>query len=266
MQMQIGCVMCTWEERQMVPLAIESSKDFVDRYVIVDKASKDGTADVIKECRDKWHLDMDIYIKPELILSQARMFAVNKLDQEWILIQDGDEVFHTDGPNSVQNLRKLLKVRNVVFCAPMTQVAGDFIHTYPSPQLPPHPFLYHNNDTFYLRKHREDLPGIIAARIYLSKVYKFNCKVKPPRRIFLYQYWGEWCKKTNAYKRYADVEDYAKAKLGVEDLRVHIEQWYREYVSTLKPYAEKKYGYYPKVIEEYINRGKIRGHEENRLE
>jgi len=250
----------------MVPLAIESSKYFVDRYVVVDKASKDGSVDVIRECRDRWHLDVDIYIKPELILSQARMFAVNKLDEEWILIQDGDEVFHRDGPNSVQTLRKFLRVRNVVFCAPMTQLAGDFIHTHASRQLPPHPFLYHNNDTFYLQKHGEDLPGIVAARIYLSKVYKFNCKVKSPQRIFLYQYWGEWCKTTEAYKRYENVEDYVKARLGVKDLSVHVEKWYKRYVDTLKPYDEKKYGYYPKVIREYINQGKIRGNEKNRLE
>jgi hypothetical protein len=32
--------MCTWEEEQMAPLAIESTKDFVDRYIVVDKASE----------------------------------------------------------------------------------------------------------------------------------------------------------------------------------------------------------------------------------
>lgn len=45
----VACVMCTWEERQTAPVAIESSKDFVDRFIIVDKGSEDGTARIIEE-------------------------------------------------------------------------------------------------------------------------------------------------------------------------------------------------------------------------
>jgi len=264
--MKVACVMCTWEEKEMVPLAIESSKDFVDRYVVVDKASEDGTADIIKECMDKWNLNMDIYIKPDLLLRQARMFAVGKVDEEWILIQDGDEVFHTDGPNSIFNLKKLLKFRNVVFCTPMTVLASDFLHTRPPYIQRPHPFLYHNNHMFYPKKYRDDLPGMVGVRVYLSRVYKFNCcNVKSPKRQFLrLEYWEEWCIKTNAFKEYRSVEEYAKAKLGMENLDEYARKWCKRYYkNVLKPYDEKEYGYYPKVIREYIRRGKIRGYEKN---
>jgi len=109
---------------------------------------------------------------------------------------------------------------------------------------------------------------MIGARIYFSKVYKFNCRVKSPKRMFLrLKYWEEWCKETNAFKKYRSVEEYAKAKLGTENLDDHAKKWCEEYSkNVLKPFDEKKYGYYPKIIREYIRRGKIRGYEENRFE
>jgi glycosyltransferase involved in cell wall biosynthesis len=253
--------MCTWEERQTVPLAIESTKDFVDRYIVVDKDSKDGTIDVIKKCRDEWKLDMDIYNKPNLLLGEARLFAFRKADEDWILIQDGDEIFHTDGPNSIFNLKKLLRFRSVSYAAPMTTIAGDFLHTRKDfPKQPAHPFLHHNNHTFYLEI-RGDGPAMVTVKIYLSKVYKFNCNVKSPERMFLRPYWWEWCIQTDAFKTYRSVEEYAKAKLGTENLEEHIKKWYKDYyASVLAPYDEKKFGYYPLVIRKYIKRGRIRGY------
>lgn len=265
--------MCTWGEEQMVPLAIESSKDFVDRYIVVDKPAEDNTVEVVKECKDKWKLNIDIYVKPDLPLQDAVTLGISKVDEDWILFQDGDEVFHTDGPNSIFNLKKLLRFRNVVFYAPMTVLIGDLLHTctqYTKATVgvhqPPHPFLYHNNHTFY-QHHGEFFPGMVGARVYLSKVYKFNCRVKSPKRMFLrLNYWKEWCKETSAFKKYRSVEEYAKAKLGVQNLEDNAKKWYQEYTeNVLKPYDEKKYGYYPKVIREHIRKGKIRGHEENRL-
>lgn len=260
--MRIACVMCTWEEKQTVPLAIESTKDFVDRYIVVDKDSEDGTVDVIKECRDKWKLDIDIYNRPDLPLYQARLFAFNKANEDWILIQDGDEIFHTDGPNSIFKLKKLLRFRNIVYATPMTTIMGDFLHTNRYfPKQPSHAFLFHNNHTFYLER-RGDIPEMMGAKIALSKVYKFNCNVKSPKRMFLRaQFWNEWCIDTDAFKRYDTVEEYAKAKLGTKNLDKYIKEWYNNiYAPLLMPYDEKKFGYYPLVIRKYIERGMIRGH------
>jgi glycosyltransferase involved in cell wall biosynthesis len=116
--------MYTWNERRTVQLAMESTKDFVDRYIIVDKGSDDGTIEAIEECKDKWQLNVDVYVKPGLWLGEARLFAFNSADEEWILVQDGDEIFHTDGPNSIYNLRKFLKFQDVVYAAPMNVLCG----------------------------------------------------------------------------------------------------------------------------------------------
>jgi hypothetical protein len=177
------------------------------------------------------------------------------------MIQDGDEIFHTDGPNSIFNLKKLLIFRNVLYAAPMITIAGDFLHTTKDvPKQAPHAFLHHNNHAFYLHR-RGDGPEMIGVKIYLLKAYKFNCKVKSPERMFLRTYWWEWCIGTDAFKRYKSVEEYVKAKLGTENLEEHIKKYYNDYyASILAPYDEKKLGYYPQVIRKYIKRGMTRGY------
>ena len=172
-----------------------------------------------------------------------------------------------NGPNSIFNLKKLLKHKNVVYAAPMNTLCGDFLYTRKYLQRQsPHLFLYHNNKTFYIEG-RRDLPQMMGITITLPKVYKFNCcGVKSPKRLFLRQYWSEWCKKTDAFKKYKSIEEYVKVKLKTENLEEHIMQWYNNvYTSLLIPYNEKKYGYYPKVIREAIAQGLIRGHDQNRL-
>lgn len=265
--------MCTWNERLMVPLAIESTKDFVDEYVVVDKGSEDGTVNAIEECAERWGLNVHIYVRPDLILRFARLFAIGRADAEWILIQDGDEVFHTDGPNSIFDL--ILDERNAVYLAPMTYLAGDLLHTCKQlggkevARQPPHRFLYRNNGTIRLCKDKhgyewlpgdDDIPDVDGPEVTLPLVYKFNCNVKSPRKMFMRQYTFGWYKASDAWKE-CTIEEYVRRKLGVRDLEPVIERWYREYCSGLERYNEGRYGYYPKVIRDYIKKGLIRGAE-----
>ena len=258
---RVGCCMCTWNESRMVPLAVESTKDFVDRYVVVDCDSDDGTREVIEKIGAWWGLDVEVHNKPNMRLRVARAYAIERMkDCNWILICDGDEVFHTDGPNNIMNLKRFLKRKNVVSRAPMNYLSGDLLHTQPGKtRLVGHKFLYHNNGTLEAYPTRRyDLPVMRGSVINLNRVYKFNCNVKSPRRMFLRNYWYEWCKASDAYKR-VGIEEYVKRKLGVEDLTESINRWWREYKDTLAEYDEEKYGYYPRVIREYIHRGRIRG-------
>ena len=162
----------------MIRYAIESSKDFASRYVVVDK---DGsTVPKIKECRDERHLDVEIHVKPELNLVQSWDYGVQKIDEPWLLLQDGDEVFHTDGPASIHNLRVLMDRPDVVYCAPMVLLWGDLKHTYSKcPIMPPHTFLYQNNGTIKPSKDpRKDHPVMKGWKIGLPIPYKFNCHIK----------------------------------------------------------------------------------------
>lgn len=246
----VACIMCTWMEEKMVPLALESSKDFVSRYIVVDKAG--GTVPVIESCRDKWDLDMEIYVKPEMSLRECRAFALTRIDEPWILIQDGDEVFHTDGPNSIHGLRKFMDRSNIILTTPMNYLCGDVWHTNSDyPQQPHHMFLYHNNGTLREPGLQRDLPIMNGWKIYLGTPYKFNCLIKSPKRMYLRQFWNEWCHHTQKYLRYPNIEEYVTEELGI-DIETEVEKWYKEYIRSLIPYDEERWGYYPKVIRDYM--------------
>lgn len=248
---EVACVMCTWMEERMVSLALESSRAFVSRYVVVDK---DGsTVPAIEACRDGWGLDMEIHVKPEMTLREARAFAVSRIQEPWILVQDGDEVFHTDGPSAVEGLRRFMDRPNIVLSAPMNVLCGDLRHTRPDlPQQPPHKFLYHNNGTVRAPNTERDLPTMDGWRIKLPRPYKFNCQVKSPRRMFLRQFWKGWCKDSDAHLRYSSLEDYVAGELGI-NIDAGLETWYRDYMASLIPYDELRWGYYPEVVRRHLN-------------
>lgn len=248
----VACIMCTYKEEDMVSLAIESSKDFVSRYVVVDK---DGsTVPPIERCRDSWNLNIDIYIRPDLNLRESRAFALTKVDEPWILIQDGDEVFHTDGPNSIFTLRQYMNKPHIYITAPMNTLAGDFRHTFPSvPQQGPHRFLYHNNGSVRAPNPPADVPVMRGWRIALTKPYKFNCLVKTQSRTFLRQFWHEWNNETDYHRKYPNIEKYATLELGI-DIDAELEEWYETFLVNLIPYEEDRWGYYPKIIRREIRR------------
>ncbi len=183
-QGDVVCLIATWDERLMIRYALESSKDFVYRYVVIDK---DGsTVPYIEECQDRWDLDIEIHIKPKLNLRDSWAFGIKRIDEPWILIQDGDEVFHTDGPRSIQSLKHFMDRPNVVYCTPMVLLMGDLHHTHQRyPIMPPHPFLYHNNGTLRAPSLKSDHPVMDGWKIGLPEPYKFNCRIKPRVRAGL---------------------------------------------------------------------------------
>ena len=113
---------------------------------------------------------------------------MERIEEPWILVQDGDEVFHTDGPQNIESLRHFMDRENVLICTPMIALMGDLLHVDPElPMMPPHPFLYHNNGTLRASKSTPkpwqgyDLPVMDGWKIGLPKPYKFNCKIKGRR-------------------------------------------------------------------------------------
>ena len=254
---KVACIMCTCKEEDMVSLAIESSKDFVSRYIVVDK---DGsTVPAIECCREDWDLNIEIYVRPELNLRESRAFALTKVDEPWILIQDGDEVFHTDGPNSIFTLRRYMCRPHIYFTAPKNRLVGDFNHTSPAvPQQGPHRLLFHNNGTVRAPKPPADIPVMRGWRIALTKPYIFNCLVKTPRRTFLKKFWRKWNKETNGYIEYPNIERFVTEELQI-DIDIILEMWYEKFMANLIPYEENRWGYYPKIIRRELNREAILG-------
>lgn len=251
----VVCLMCTWMEEIVAPLAIESTKDFVSRYVIVDKGVGD-TVDVIKKCSDEWNLDVDIYVKPELNLRESRAFALEKISEPWVLVQDGDMVFHTDGPLAIANLRKFMDRSNILLSCPMNTLWEDFLSRRNDyVRMGAHPILYHNNGTLRAPDIQHDLPVMDGWMINLGKPYAFNCLVKSPKRMFLRGFWRKWWD-SQMYEKYPNIEDYVTQELNI-DVECEAKKYHTDLKLRLLPYDEKKWGYYPKVIRNFIEKSKI---------
>jgi len=249
---EVVSLMCTWMEEIVVPLAIESTKDFVSRYVIVDKGIG-NTVDVIKECADKWNLDIDIHIKPELNLRESRAFALEKISEPWVLVQDGDMVFHTDGPLAIDNLRRFMDRPNIVLSSPMNVLWQNFLSRRNDyVRMGAHPVLYHNNGTIRAPDIQHDLLVMDGWMINLGKPFSFNCLIKSPKRMFLRIFWKEWVE-SQMCEKYPNIEDYVtyELKINIED---ETKKHYADLKSRLLPYDEGKWGYYPKVIRNYLER------------
>jgi len=242
----VACIMCVWDEQLMVPLALESSKDFVSRYIVVDKNGE--TLPIIDKCADYWDLNIETYVKPVMSLREARLFAIEKINEPWILIQDGDEVFHTDGPFAISNLRRYMNRKNIIFCTKMAVLIGDLKHTRKiNPIQPPHKFLYHNNGTIYAGKNLGNIPDSKAWIKTLPGIWKFNCVIKHPRRHYLRKFWDQWCMKSEIYKTYPNIEDYITKELGINIDEEYL-GWYKQRLESFVPYNEQKLGYYPEII------------------
>jgi len=243
---EVVSLMCTWMEEIVVPLAIESTKDFVSRYVIVDKGVGD-TVDVIKECADDWNLDIDIHVKPELNLRDSRVFALEKISEPWVLVQDGDVVFHTDGPLAIDNLRNFMDRPNIVLSSPMNVLWQNFLSRRNDyVRMGAHPILYHNNGTIRAPDIQHDLLVMDGWMTNLGKPYSFNCLIKSPKRMFLRIFWKKWFE-SQMCEKYPNIEDYVRQELNI-DVEYETKKHYEDLNSRLLPYDEEKWGYYPKVI------------------
>ena len=105
----VVAIMCLWDEALTLPLALDSTRHFVNEYVVVHKIGMDNTAEVLERCVAKWGLKVRYFVS-DMPLRAARLFAVN-LTQDYAdvyIIQDGDEVFYSSGETAIQNSLRLL--------------------------------------------------------------------------------------------------------------------------------------------------------------
>ena len=174
----VTCVIATWDESLVIRYALESSKGFVAKYIIIDKNGL--TVDAIKEAKDSFDLDIDLYVKPKMNLRQSWDYGFKKAKDPWILKQDGDEVFYIEGNQRIQLLRKYMVLPNIVLCAPKVLLYGSLKLTLPPHcVMPPHTLLYHNNGTIRQSTNPKlDSPVMNGWKMGLLNPFLFNCRIK----------------------------------------------------------------------------------------
>jgi glycosyltransferase involved in cell wall biosynthesis len=238
-------VICVWDEQHNVGLALESSKDFVDRYIVVDKNG--DTIPVVKEYADKFDLDVEYHIKPSLGLAESRLFAIERSGSEWVLVQDGDEVYSTSGANDLRNLRGLMVYPNIIVRSRKNVLVVDYLHTQEL-NNGYHNFFFHNNGCLKATKER-DVPYGGGRVINLEPVYIFNLTgVKPPKELYYRQnYWRDY-NLGEGYLRFKTIEEYVSVELGVEVKDEAVDEWFSGYRGRAIPYDEKVQGPLPQIL------------------
>ncbi len=286
---KIVSIIPVWNEQQMIGLSIASTKDIVYQYIVlIKKSTDDKTREVLEYCKKLWNLNM-IIIESDLKLRDRRKYAVeiSRKYADYYLIQDADEIYFNNSASHLKNdtnaILQLIK-DGYTFCyACIIFLEKDLLHVPKDENqlwLIPHPFLFKNTpDIFW--PNTGDMPSCNAGLVY-HKIFntgertipfKFDCKIKDFKRIFLREVFTPW-HDTNFL---GTIEDFA-------DKYHHTVIWYRKNIDTKltllqiidlyekhlnknedekykwhKLYEPSEYIEYPEVIQKFIDFNKIEG-------
>lgn len=236
MKGSIDCIMCVWDEIDNIDLAILSAISFVDRFIIIDKNGK--CERIVNFFKDKTNIEY--YIKPELNLSESRLYAISKSNAEWILILDGDEVL-----TKKYKLRAYMNHKNIILRTRMNRLVGKYSLTELL-QNGYHSFLYHNNNTFF--KGKGNIPSMKGRGILLNDIYKFNLNVKSPLRMYIRRFHWDVYDKYVDHVKYPSIYEWVIEVMEFKPTQYYLDEWYKEFINGLIPYDEELLGEIPLVI------------------
>jgi len=261
--MKISGSMVVYNEADNIEMALLSTKDFCNEMIIVDDYSDDGTPNIIKKvCKREGIKYKLIYPKKEDRgkIYETRSLSLKNCTGDWILVVDGDFIFHTSGTNNIQNILKEIKGKenmNINLYFPMVFLYGDYWHTIiHRPIGIPHPYFIKNTNSLICKrdnrffKYQSNTPII---KQQTSTMYGFHAGgVKTPRMLLYRRYWTEW-RELNRFDLYPDCWDYVKSKVG-DNIEEKSKIYFRDYMKSYIPYDSKRYCYYPAILKEKMNR------------
>lgn len=285
----VVAIMCLWDEALTLPMALDSTKHFIDEYVVIHKAGTDNTREILRRCEEMWNLNIT-YIPSNMTLKNARQHAIHltKDYADMFVIQDGDEVFYDSGPTAIQNSKQFLFsvdnpfdliVSKIVYLKHMlnsTQIdrykAGapgkKFGYVSNRIILIPHPTIFRNDVSKLIITPdlADDVPWFDGRELILHNPWKFDVSIKHPLRTFLREHFGawsragspttieEWTNENSEFHRNCVLGN--RSKSLEETSKIYVDE---VMTKNLQPYSEIEWYRYPTAIKKYIDAGLMRG-------
>lgn len=247
--------MVTYNEAENVEMAIESAKHICNRIVIVDDGSTDNTVEISRHvCKKLKFKNEIIVLKHTGKIYDTRDLALRRCVGDWILVTDGDFIWHTNGTNDVKGLLEFTKKftgRNVHVYFPLAFLYGDYWHTMKStPVGHHHPYFIENvpslrcvkDNRFFRYTTEEEI-----TKVSTSKIYGFHAGgVKSAEMLLYRRFWTPW-RELADFEKFPTAWDYVRYNVG-DDIKGKSKKYFRDYMRAWVRFNPKKYSYYPEIL------------------
>ena len=288
----VVCIMALWDEALTLPLALDSSRHFVNEFIVVHKKGNDDTFEVLQKCILKWGLRVR-YFESNLTLRQARLFAISVSNAyaDVYLLQDGDEVMYHRGPTAISNALPLLFNSGYeAIASKMVYLKHNLVSTFPDQYraggagkwggfpangiiLIPHLTIFRNLPNIVMPTAlTEDVPVVRGNTLVLHDPWKFDISIKHPIREYLRAWFLDWSREGSPgrIEDFAVSHDHAHQVASAENSSWTLADTALRYVKenfegTLSRYNENEWHTYPDAIRIYIEAGYVRGYEGKEL-
>lgn len=255
--------MVTYNEEENIAMAIESAKHMCDRIVIVDDGSYDRTVEIAKRVCSELNFDnLIIEAKHTGKIYDTRDLALRKCKGDWIVVTDGDFIWHTSGTNDSVGLRWLATKhtgKNAHVYMPLAFLYGDYWHTLKNRPIGyPHPYLVENNPSLRCVKDKRFFKYVTKEPIvkeHSNVVYGFHAGgVKSAEMLLYRRFWTPW-RELGDFKTFPTAWSYATHNVG-DNIPMKAKMYFRDYMKAWMKFDTDKYGYYPEILKKKMASGK----------
>ena len=251
------------DEEYTVYNCIRSLRRVADKFIIVDNGSTDNTVDEIARVKRDFFIDLELHRKPEMNFIQCRNFINDRIKEGWVIIADGDFIYHTSGKDNILQIKEIFEktTRPTIYAMPFICLDGDLEHYKPciktgTPLMSPHKYFYRRDwvNGFRLRGRFPYLDTSASVRfLRFNAIYHLK-GVKPDEKLWIRRFWTDWRQKHHPEYN-VSLDQYIDSKTKPGDREKYLENYFK----SLKPFNPADWkSYYPDIVEEMRKAPKYR--------